>query len=75
MLDIIESALNTAFSNGRVTDSESFHEELKRAIKTVSMLGYGEDKRRGCVIPARSAILRFSSIAQWNCDTTNCKSL
>ncbi|WP_377520060.1 Z1 domain-containing protein [Priestia megaterium] len=46
MLDIIESALNTAFSNGRVNDSDSFHEELKRAIKTASMMGYGEIKEK-----------------------------
>jgi hypothetical protein len=42
MLEIIESAVNTAFSNGRITDLESFHHEINKAIEAVSLLGYGE---------------------------------
>ena len=42
MLDIIETMINTAFSTGRITDIESYQEELTKAIRTVSLLGYGE---------------------------------
>ncbi|MEC0207664.1 Z1 domain-containing protein [Paenibacillus ehimensis] len=40
VIDIVESVLNQAFVNKKITDLESFNLQLKRALEVVSGLGY-----------------------------------